>query len=185
MKKSLLLAAMSIVLLSCGNSTSGIEKEIQAYIEKTETDLAGYEPIETTLIDTIYTDDLSKMKIKNYTYAVSDAKNTIATREEINRKAIRPENDQYLQSEKKRLTYEERNLEIVKGLKNASEFYLYQHKCRLKNHFGALEVTDRYAITDMDRKILAIAKSEKAARANIESLFNEKYGIKEYNPFKQ
>lgn len=159
MKKTLLLlSGLMLLASSCSKSSDETRKEsIKVFLDKNAKDPKSYELVELKIFDTVTPSDVSKFQIEKLETENLRVKNEILNQQnKLLDYQLTGHNDSYKDLIKTRneaiKTYEEilsmNNKDIEKAKKNSSDItplgYIYLHKYRLKNGFGALDLSSNF-----------------------------------------
>jgi len=185
--KIAMIVCLTISSISCSQSEEKINSEIISYFNNNAKDPKSYEFIELKVTDTITVNECANSIYKNNTEFIEYCKNSIVEYEakitkikrevqeaksleyvdlELLKKVIASSDEstnrkiERINSLKTQITNgEKQNLELSKYSKNTDVIsYVYWHKYRLKNSFGALDLFESYFTLDKD--YLLINKSE-------------------------
>ncbi|MEN0081117.1 hypothetical protein [Flavobacterium lindanitolerans] len=186
MKKILLLTVIAAVLFSCGKSQNTLDGNIRMYIEKNADDPKSYEPIETSIIDTVHASEeaLRLVKRSEGTYkqyenikkqltAMLNTANSPKEKAEIQNKLDITDKDfePYIRQYK---AY----ADFAKSVKNDEvDFYIAKHKCRIQNRRGVTEITEYVVLTDNDFNVMKVDEDNYAIDSMIYDEFHKKHNL--------
>lgn len=190
MKKIILVALVSMALFSCSNNESKIKDGIKIYLDKNAKDPKSYELVEFKITDTVtageVAKDISDLNESNINYNVEDnTKSKIELSKFITAKEKYNTNELDIDIKK----YEDKiqlNLEDIKSIQDENiklqKFltskevigFMVNHKYRLKNGFGALDLSENVILFDKDFNV----KSFDAYQRDKFALFRELYLLK-------
>jgi hypothetical protein len=166
MKKIILGLLLSVTLFSCSNE-SKMKSGIKNYLEKTAKDPKSYEFVELKVIDTITAGECSKDLITNNIALIAE-KNLEIQKEEnkikdaqqdIDYKEFKIDFDKIINASNSSISifkleiydYEKENIKLKKTTTSTDVvFYNANHKFRLKNGFGAMDLDQKYVLFDKD-----------------------------------
>lgn len=179
MKKTFIYILIVITCIGCSKPESKVEKGVLDFLLQNGATKDGYEPIETIAVDTINTQDLASDANQYFERRIRDAQGHIdriwkerATYgEDYDERSLN-----YLQVQ---MSSDHEDLAILKNLNNEIEFYVFKHKCRLKNGYGAFEAVELNVLTDSDYQVLFVYNY--AVDGEATSRFYKKYKLKDYN----
>lgn len=177
MKKIILGLAISIALASCSNNESKMKSEILVYLDKNAKDPKSYELVELKILDTVTAGEvatqLKKLNdsfIKEYTQEIEGLKKIKSKNEFYNKKFnshdfddLIKENINDINSDMSMIKEsQEDNIKLQKLLKSADIIgYMVHHKYRLKNGFGALDLSESDVLFNKDFKLESFDASNK------------------------
>lgn len=164
MKKNILMLVLSIALFSCSNE-SKMKSGINDYLNKNAKDPKSYEFVELKINDTITVGECAKNLINTNIDLIVEKKLEIQKKEndikdaqeDIDYKEMKMDFDKIINLSKSSISifkseindYEKENLKLKKitTIKDII-FYNANHKFRLKNGFGALDLNQEYVLFD-------------------------------------
>ncbi len=187
MKKIISTLLVTLLVISCSQNENDIKSEINDYFEKNAKDPKSYEFVELKIADTITVEDCIKSSQENNVEFIltcktniEDYKTKIIKKEteiiEIKNMPYTSASDKEkliidfnksIEIKKKRIdslnikiSETETEINKIKNAKNKKDIvcFLYKHKYRLKNGFGALDLVESYFLFDKNNKLLT--KSE-------------------------
>jgi hypothetical protein len=183
MKKFFSTLLVTIILISCTQNQNNIKSEIIDYFEKNAKDPKSYEFVELKIIDTISVEDCIKTSQENNAEFILYCKTYIENyKTKIIKKEtdiIEVKNMPYISAKEKRELITDLNKSIeskkklidslnvkvsetesenekMKKIENKKDIvsFVYWHKYRLKNGFGALDLFESYFLFDKNNKII-------------------------------
>jgi len=170
--KKIILLLLAIAFVSCQSNEGKMKNEIKAYLDKNAKDPKSYEFVELKILDTVSIADVSKeeiekMEIENLEYnnIILENQNKIldyqlSNHVELYKKLIEKRNKS-IKNYKDFISLN--NSMIKKAKKNVSNLntvgYIYSHKYRLKNGFGALDLSQNYLSFDKNDSLLSFSDS--------------------------
>ena len=183
MKKIISTLLVALFLISCSQSENNIKSEISDYFEKNAKDPKSYEFVELKIADTVTVEDCIKSSQENNAEFIlycntniEDYKTKIIKKEtdiiEIKNMGYTSASDKEkliadfnksIESKKKqidslnvKISETESESEKIKKVENKKDVvcFVYKHKYRLKNGFGALDLVESYFLFDKNNKIL-------------------------------
>lgn len=164
MKKTITILGLAILMISCNSNESKMKSGIKEYLDKNAKDPKSYEFVELKILDTVTIGEINKRIVDNLTYDIAGAKEDIV----FQNKLI---NDYpSLPSDEQKAKIKESELEIANLTKelnaNKKDFtnkdvagYVASHKFRIKNGFGALDLSEMYVEFDKDFNFLEMDKN--------------------------
>jgi Mg2+ and Co2+ transporter CorA len=186
MKKIILVTILSTALFSCSNE-SKMKDGIKKYLDKNAKDPRSYELVELKVLDTITAgevanqlNDLNIDNIKNYSEDIENLKleisnnvlrnkkyNTNTFDEFINEANIDIDTDQEIIKESKE------EINKLKKLLNSKDVigFMVHHKYRLKNGFGALDISENEILFDKDLNINSFDAADNSKKILFRKLF--------------
>ena len=164
MKKALTLLGLLILLISCNSNESKMKSGIKEYLEKNAKDPKSYEFVELKILDTVTIGELNEKKVEDNEYELkSENDNIIFQKKQISDFPSLPrfENDSIIKASEEKIIRLKNELEINKKDLNNKEIvgYLGTHKYRLKNGFGALDLSEMFVEFDKDFNFLEMKKN--------------------------
>ncbi len=193
-----LLILLLAIFVSCAESKSPekvLNENLTAYMQDNAKDPSSYEQMETKIIDTFFVDDLYRTKIsslkdqtKKYQDEIIDIEIESKKRQNeienekyesvknIIREYIK-ENDTLIIEKEKKMRSMVRKVDSLEANipKKSIAFISATHKCRLKNGFGALDISNYYVLTDSTLSIIDIYDDRGDMFLTINSLFEKNY----------
>jgi hypothetical protein len=202
MKKIISTLLVSLFLISCSKSQNNIKSEISVFFENNAKDPKSYEFVELKIADTVTVEDCIKSSQENNAEFIlylktniEDYKTTIIKKEtDINeiknmeyasaseKEKLIADLNKSIENKKKQI--ESLNLKITET-KNESEkiekienkkdvvCFVYKHKYRLKNGFGALDLVESYFLFDKNNKLLNKSEDILEIYSNAKQEFRE------------
>lgn len=186
MKKIILVTAFSMAFFSCSNEGK-MKDGIKEYLDKNAKDPKSYELIELNILDTItagevanqlndlnieniknYSEDIEKLKLENSNNVLRNKKyNTNTFDEFINEANIDIDTNQEIIKESKE------EINKLKKFLNSKDVigFMVHHKYRLKNSFGALNISENKILFDKDLNINSFEASDNSAKLLFRKLF--------------
>ena len=204
MKKVILTSLMSLFLISCSQNENSIKSEISDYFEKNAKDPKSYEFVELKIVDTITAEDCIKssqennaefilscktniedyktkiikretdiLEVKNMEYTSSSEKGNLII--DIN-KSIESKK-KLIDSLEAKISDIEIENEKIKKVENKKDIlcFVYKHKYRLKNGFGALDLVESYFLFDKNNKLLNKSEDILETYSSANQEFKKKY----------
>jgi hypothetical protein len=161
--KKLVLVLMAMALVSCSNE-SKMKSEIKTYLDKNAKDPKSYEFTELKIVDTVTVGDVNKRIVDDINYNIEGAKKDIIFQNEMITKYPTLSHTEEISKIK------ENEIEIANFTKelelNKKDFtnkgvlgYVAIHKFRIKNGFGALDLSEMFVEFDKDFKLLEMDKN--------------------------
>jgi hypothetical protein len=175
MKNKFLALGISIFLLSCSNE-SKMKSEIKKYLDKNAKDPKSYELVDFKVVDTITVGEIAKSIKQSNDFKIEDEKINIQKDESlIELYSEYPSEFKDLINDyrnnietSKTITKEilDENKELIKYTKSLDVLgYTANHKYRIKNGFGALDLSNEVALFDKDCNLKNLDGSFKDQRA--------------------
>lgn len=166
--KILIISGLFLFFSCTKNAESVLGENIEIKIKNIAKDPSSYEAIETKIVDTILVSDVvdfiinennieileNETKIEINNIKMSNPNSAIDSRKSLN---------STLNSIIDILRTENKNLESFKSNNNIA-YITSIHSCRLKNSFGALDISNYYIFTDKDLNILEINDNPKVQK---------------------
>lgn len=167
MKKIILVAILLTALFSCSNDESKMKSGIVDYLNKNAKDPKSYEFVELKVIDTITAGECAKDLIESNISLIAEKKLEIQVKEneiinaqqDLDYNEFKVDFDNIINLSKKTIKlcndaineYEKENIKLKKiiNLKDIV-FYNSNHKFRLKNGFGALNLEQQLVLFDKE-----------------------------------
>jgi TolA-binding protein len=167
MKKILLGLLLSITLFACSNDESKMKSGIADYLSKTAKDPKSYEFIELKVIDTITVGKCATNLITSNNDLIADINIEIQkleneikdAQQDIDYKEFKKDFDKIINAANSSISilkleindYEKENIKLKKITTLTDVvFYNANHKFRLKNGFGALDLDQKYVLFDKE-----------------------------------
>jgi hypothetical protein len=166
MKKITLVLMLSMALFSCSNE-SKMKSEIKAYLDKNAKDPKSYEFVDLTIFDTVTVGEVAKQKIESLAIESLEIQNTILENEtKILENKMKSYPELFIEVNKQRQASIDSyksfikansndSLRLIKKVKdNTLVGYYAKHAYRLKNGYGALDLSTSNVAFDKDFKLL-------------------------------
>lgn len=179
MKKTFIYILIVITCIGCSKPESKVQKGVLDFLLQNGATKDGYEPIETIAVDTINTVDLANDAKEYFEQRIRNAQGHI---DRIKSQRITYGDDydeRFFNGLQTQMSSDHEDLETLKNLNNEIEFYIFKHKCRLKNGYGAFEAVELNVLTDSDYQVLFVYNY--AVDGEATSRFYKKYKLKDYN----
>jgi hypothetical protein len=160
MKKFILLLVLSMALFSCSNNESKMKSAIIDYLNKNARDPKSYEFVELKIVDTVTVGDYAENKILELQISNSEAQQQInITKLKAKDNPSETKNKIILLSEEIIVKNKKDSIELSKNLNNKEVIgFVATHKFRIKNGFGALDLSEMYVEFDKEFKLLEMDK---------------------------
>jgi PBP1b-binding outer membrane lipoprotein LpoB len=163
MKKTITILGLAILMISCNSNESKMKSGIKDYLDKNAKDPKSYEFIELKILDTVTVGEINKRIVDDLTYEIEMVKEDIV----FQKKLI--SDFPSLPSDEEKSKINELELEMTNLTKelnaNKKDFtskdvvgYITRHKFRIKNGFGALDLSEMYVEFDKNFKLLEMDK---------------------------
>ncbi|EKT3963847.1 hypothetical protein JE952_002011 [Flavobacterium psychrophilum] len=167
--KKILLGLALITLTSCSNE-SKMKSGIKDYLDKNAKDPKSYELVELTNVESLILGDVAKKVVSEYNMKIQDDKKGLEVSKNNLKEALKFKDkykdnvfDEDIASTKNII--KEAELGILSNNKEIERYskvinsknvigYKAHHKYRLKNGFGALDLTENDVLFDEDYKII-------------------------------
>jgi hypothetical protein len=174
MKKNILFLCLSLLIVSCNSNEHKMKTGIKNYLDKNAKDPKSYEFVELKVIDTVTAGEIAKHKIEFNNEILKVEAGSLTLSKENLQKAI---------GYKKQFNDNDFDEDIIGSAKEVKEAetaieqckkenkhyakwidskevlgYIAIHKCRLKNGYGALDLTEYYVEFDKNFNLLAMDK---------------------------
>jgi hypothetical protein len=184
MKKTITILGLVLLMISCNSNESKMKSGIKDYLDKNAKDPKSYEFVELKIIDTVIVGELAKNKVDFNNLMLKESEENLVMAKDNLEKAT-GYNKQYntsdfdvdIETAKSRISSNELDItEYKKAISDYSKFqkskeilgYVASHKFRMKNGFGALDLSEMSVEFDKDFNFLEMNKD-----TNYE-VFNEK-----------
>ena len=159
MKKVITILGLGILMVSCNSNESKMKSGIKEYLEKNAKDPKSYEFVELKILDTVTIGELNQRKVEDDEYDLkSENENIVFQNKLINDYPSLPSAEQKakIRESEKIIIEISKQLEQNKKNTNNKEIvgYVATHKYRLKNGFGALDLSEMFVEFDKDFKFL-------------------------------
>jgi hypothetical protein len=159
MKKAITILGLGILMVSCNSNESKMKSGIKEYLEKNAKDPKSYEFVELKILDTVTIGELYKRKVENNELEMEVENDNIVFQNKLLNDFPSLPSDEGMASIKQS---EEEIIKVTKQLElnkkniNNKEIvgYVATHKYRLKNGFGALDLSEMFVEFDKDFKFL-------------------------------
>jgi hypothetical protein len=185
MNKFLLFIGVAILAVSCGNTQTPekiLKKNLSVYMEKNANDPESYQAMETKIVDTIFIRYLAKFEISMNEIDISDVESKIKKTEQDQLDYPEIDHSSLIKTYNEMNEISRDNIKKLKALDSADIAYVISdHRCRLKNNFGALSVSNFMVATDEKMNILLIEddkdKATEVLREDFKNRFMENYNM--------
>lgn len=164
MKRTITILGCAILMISCNNNESKMKSGIKEHLNKNAKDPKSYEFVELKILDTVTVGEINKRIVDDITYDIERAKEDIIFQTKlINDYPSLPNDD----NKSKIKEYELEIANLTQKLNaNKKDFtnkeiagYVANHKFRLKNGFGALDLSEMFVEFDKDFNFLEMDKN--------------------------
>jgi hypothetical protein len=161
MKKVILFMSLSIALFSCSNE-SKMKSGIKEYFNTNAKDPKSYEFVELKVFDTLTIGAVAKSVIEDIDRNIQSEKDDIIFQKGLMAKyptLTGSEEKSKIESSEEMIKIYKTDKEAVKKFLNSKEIVLYNasHKYRLKNGFGALDLSNSDFVFDKDFNVVKMA----------------------------
>jgi len=185
MKKTLIAVLAMASLVSCNESREeAVNKNIKEYISKNAKDPASYEPMETVFKERIPVSFFAKQIVDEANGYIESSQDKIDTQNSRikefnanNMQSLIPSSEAIIKTCNEIITLSKADLKKYEPLaKDTTTAYIfYNHKCRLKNGFGALDIANYLVYTDKQNSIVAINEDFAESLKSLEKDFKSKH----------
>jgi hypothetical protein len=155
MKKIILGLNVVVSLVSCSNNESKMREEIVTYLQANAKDPKSYEFVELKVVDTVTIGEVNKRLIGDNKVGIFIAESSLEV-EKMLVKDIGVEQELKVKGIVSNLNeLKKQALTLSKDTINKEPLgYIATHKFRIKNGFGALDLSSRYIQFDKEFKLL-------------------------------
>ena len=164
MKKAITILGITLLIVSCNSDESKMKSGIKEYLDKNAKDPKSYEFVELKILDTVTVGEVNKRIVDDLTYDIENAKKEIVFQNKL------ITDYPSLPSTEQRIKIKESETQIAALIKeleaSKKDFkdknvvgYIANHKFRIKNGFGALDLSEMYVEFDKDFNFLEMDKS--------------------------
>lgn len=164
MKKTITILGLTLLMISCNSNESKMKSGIKDYLEKNAKDPKSYEFVELKILDTVTVGEINKRKIEDLTYDIESAKKDIVFQNKlITDYPSLPSDDQKAKIKESETQIANLTKELNATNKDFTNKdvagYVAAHKFRIKNGFGALDLSEMYVEFDKDFNFLEMDKN--------------------------
>ena len=161
MKKVILILSFSMVLISCSNE-SKMKSGIKDYFDKNAKDPKSYEFVELKVFDTLTIGKVAKQVIEDIDQNIKTENDNITFENDLMAKyptVTGSEEKEKIKSSQDMIKSYNTDKEKIKTFLNSKEIVLYNatHKYRLKNGFGALDLSSSDFVFDKGFNVVKMA----------------------------
>jgi hypothetical protein len=180
MKRTITILGCAILMISCNNNESKMKSGIKEHLNKNANDPKSYEFVELKILDTVTVGEINKRIVDDITYDIERAKEDITYDIERAKKdiifqtklinilghdnlSLRREYELEIEDNKSKIKEYELEIANLTQKLNATKKdftnkeivgYVAYHKFRLKNGFGALDLSKMFVEFDKDFNFL-------------------------------
>lgn len=164
MRKTIAILGLTLLMISCNSNESKMKSEIKEYLDKNAKDPKSYEFVELKILDTVTIGEVNKRIVDDLNYDIESAKKDIVFQNKLitdfpslpsdEQKAKIKDSETQIATLTKELQVNKRDFKDTNVVG-----YVATHKFRIKNGFGALDLSEMFVEFDKDFNFLEMDKS--------------------------
>jgi hypothetical protein len=164
MKKTITILGLTLLMVSCNSNESKMKSGIKDYLDKNAKDPKSYEFVELKILDTVTVGEVNKRIVDDLTYDIESAKKDIVFQNKlITDYPSLPSTEQKAKIKDSETQIATLTKELEANKKDFKDKnvvgYVATHKFRIKNGFGALDLSEMFVEFDKDFNFLEMDKN--------------------------